>query len=68
MNRKDQLLDAIENGQSAMSYTLVDKVKTKYPNYFDNIKSPKDYVRWLIRELRRDNLVTEKNGRWYKCL
>ena len=51
-----------------MSYTLVDKVKTKYPNYFDNIKSPKDYVRWLIRELRKDNLVTEKNGRWYKCL
>ena len=49
-----------------MSYTLVDKVKTKYPNYFDNIKSPKDYVRWLIRQLVKDDLVTEENGRWYK--
>ena len=66
MNRKYQLLDTIENGQSAMSYTLVDKVKTKYPNYFDNIKSPKDYVRWLIRQLVKDDLVTEENGRWYK--
>lgn len=66
MKRDDKILDVIQNGQSAMPYTLVDLVKNKYPNYFQTIKSPRDYVKWLVVKLVKEKRLTEKNGRWYK--